>query len=194
MIQEQYSRRVDTPDSALLNVEGIRPQWFALYTTPCHEKRVADHLSYREIEVFLPLYRTVHRWRNRCLRQLECPLFPSYLFVRLPWLQRWRALAVPGVLSMVGSERKPSPLPEFEIESLRTGLHLRSFEPYPYLVVGEKARIKSGALAGMEGVLLRKKSSCRVVITLDLIRQSVAVEVDAADVEPVGPVRPVGNC
>lgn len=172
----------------------VLPQWFALYTSSCHEKRVAEHLGYREIECYLPLYRTVHRWRNRCLRELQRPLFPNYLFVRLPWKQRWRALAVPGVLWMVGSERRPTPLPDFEIESLRAGLDLRNCEPYPYLVIGERVRIRSGSLAGMEGVLLRKKSGCRVVLTLDLIRQSVAVEADAVDLEPAGPARAASSC
>ena len=92
---------------------------------------------------------------------------------------------MPGVLSIVGSGYEPTPLADFEIESLRSGLHLRKFEPHPYLVVGERVRIKAGPLEGMEGVLLRKKSNLRVVLTVASIKQSVAVEVDAGDVEPL---------
>ncbi len=84
-----------------------------------------------------------------------------------------------------GSGYEPTPLADFEIESLRSGLHLRKFEPHPYLVVGERVRIKAGPLEGMEGVLLRKKNNLRVVLTVASIKQSVAVEVDAGDVEPL---------
>jgi transcription antitermination factor NusG len=86
---------------------------------------------------------------------------------------------------IVGSGREPLALPDFEIEALRSGLRLRRFEPHPYLVVGERARIKSGSLAGMVGVLARKKNSLRVVLTLELIMRSVAVEVDADELERV---------
>jgi transcription antitermination factor NusG len=94
-------------------------------------------------------------------------------------------LGVQGVLSLVGRGCDPTPLSDFEIESLRSGLHLRKFEPHPFLIVGSKARIKIGPLQGMEGVLLRTKNNLRVVLTVTLINQSIAVEVDAEDVEPV---------
>lgn len=164
--------------------------WFAVYTTPRHEKRIASHFSDRQIEYYLPLYRSTRRWKNRTVADLELPLFPSYIFVRIGRCERVRVLEVPGVLSIVGG-REPAPLPEFEIESLRAGLHLRQSEPHPYLVIGERARIRVGPLAGMEGVLIRKKNNFRVVLTLDMIMQSVAVEVDACDLEAVG-VRPQG--
>jgi transcription antitermination factor NusG len=93
-------------------------------------------------------------------------------------------LQIPGVLSIVGSGREPSALPCTEIESLRAGLPLRQFEPHPYLVVGEKVRITAGSLEGMVGVLVRRKNDFRVVLTLDLIRQSVSVEIGANEIEP----------
>jgi transcription antitermination factor NusG len=160
--------------------------WFAVYTTPRHEKRIATYFTDREIDYYLPLYRSARRWKNRTVADVELPLFPSYIFVRIGRYERVRVLEVPGVLSIVGG-REPAPLPEFEIESLRAGLHLRQSEPHPYLVIGERARIRTGALAGMEGVLIRKKNNLRVVLTLDMIMQSVAVEVDADDLEAVGP-------
>lgn len=176
------------PDSGALASAGhLCPRWFAVFTTSHHEKRVLQHLRERQIESFLPLYRTVRRRTNRCKVALELPLFPNYLFVQIERSQRARVLAVPGILSIVGRGQEPEPLPEFEIESLRTGLELRKIEPHPYLTVGEKVRIKAGALAGLEGVLLRKKNNFRVVLTLDQIMQSVAVEVDADDLEPVSP-------
>ena len=86
---------------------------------------------------------------------------------------------------MSSAGREPSPLPSAEIESLRSALPLLQFEPHPYLVVGEKVRITSGSLAGMIGVLVRKKNDLRVVLTLDLIQQSVAVEIDTDQIEPL---------
>jgi transcription termination/antitermination protein NusG len=159
-------------------------KWFAAYTNSHHEKRVAGHLAEREIESFLPLYAASRRWQNGCKVMLDLPLFPSYVFVRIDRRERVRVLEVPGVLSLVGSGREPAPLPDFEIEALRSGLGLRKIEPHPYLVIGERVRIKAGALEGMQGVLVRKKNNFRVVLTLDTIMQSIAVEVDADDLEP----------
>ncbi len=160
-------------------------QWFAVYTTPRHEKAVARQLELRQLEAFLPLYRSVHRWKNGCRVSVEQPLFSSYVFVSLQRGDYIRALQTPGVLSLVGRGREPAPLPTSEIESLRSGLPLRDFEPHSCLIAGEKVRIHSGALAGMVGVLLRKKNSFRVVLTLDLIMQSVSVEIGIDEIEPL---------
>ncbi|MGA7461872.1 MAG: UpxY family transcription antiterminator [Candidatus Korobacteraceae bacterium] len=157
--------------------------WFAAYTTPRHEKMVARHLAGRHIESFLPLYTSVRRWKNGCRLPVDKPLFPGYIFVNIPRKESVKVLQVPGVVAIVGAGREPLPLPDAEIESLRSALPLLRVEPHPYLVVGEKVRITSGSLAGMIGVLIRKKNDLRVVLTLDLIQQSVAVEIDADQIE-----------
>jgi transcription antitermination factor NusG len=175
-----------TQDSETVPLRDGR-RWFAVYTTPRHEKRVSEHFKVRAIDAFLPLCRVFHRWNNGCKVLVELPLFPSYVFVRADRQERARVVGVPGVLAIVGSGREPSPLPDCEIEALRSSIDLCKFEPYPYLVVGERARIKAGPMAGIEGVLVRKKNNLRVVLTLDLIMQSVAVEVDACDLEPIPP-------
>jgi transcription antitermination factor NusG len=160
-------------------------KWFAAYTNSRREKCVASQFAERRIESFLPLYATRHRWRNRCEMRVELPLFQNYVFVRIDPRERVRVLEVPGVLSLVGFGRTLAPLPDFEIETLRSCLGQRKIEPHPYLVIGERVRIQAGPMAGMEGVLVRKKNNLRVVLALDVIMQSVAVEVDADDVEPV---------
>jgi len=165
---------------------ALVPHWYAIYASPRHEKRVHEHLSYRNVECFLPLYRDVHRWKNGCKHLVELPLFPGYLFVKIGQRQRVRVLEIPGVLSFVGTKAEPAQLSDFEIETLRSGLHLKKFAPYRDLVVGEKVRIKAGPLTGLAGVLVRAMNGMRVVLTLDMINQSVAVELDAADVEPLG--------
>ena len=162
-----------------------RTQWFAAYTTPRHEKHVAEMLTERGIETFLPLHRTARQWKKSSPVILELPLFPTYVFVRIARNARGTVLGIPGVLSIVGSPREPWPLPDFEIEVLRRGILTRKIEPHPYLNVGEKVRVKSGAMAGVEGILIRKKNEFRVVLSLDAIIRSVAVEVDADDLELV---------
>lgn len=160
--------------------------WFAVYTTSRHEKRVAEHFDYREIEHHLPLYQVHRKWRDGSRVTLNLPLFPSYIFARIGAEERVRVLNVPGVLAIVGGTGgDPAPLPDVEIEALRIGVQERCVEPHPLLTVGERARIRCGAFAGMEGVVVRKKNSFRVVLTLQQIMQSVAVEVDERDLDPM---------
>jgi transcription antitermination factor NusG len=165
--------------------QPVAPQWFAAYTTSRHEKHVAELLAERNLESFLPTYKTVRQWKKSRAVTLELPLFPTYVFVRISRQERGSVLGVPGVLSIVGSSRESWALPDVEIERLRDGLQLRKIEPHPLLTVGERVRIKSGAMLGAEGVLVRAKNDFRVVLTLEAIMNSVAVEVDADDVEPV---------
>jgi len=164
---------------------GASSKWFAAYTTPRHEKAVARQLDARHVESFLPLYRSSRRWKNGCRVTVEQPLFPNYVFVHVGGREAVKVLQVPGVLSIVSAGRHPAELPCSEIEALRAGLPQRVFEPHPYLSAGEKVRIVSGSLAGLVGVLLRKKNQFRVVLALDLIRQSVAVEIDVDEIEPL---------
>jgi transcription antitermination factor NusG len=178
--------------SAIKQLPDYLPRWYAVFTTPRHEKRVASHFAQRELEGYLPLYHAVHKWKNRCKVSLELPLFPNYIFVHMDWRERVRVLEVPGVSGVVGTRPELSAISDRYVESLREGLLLQKIEPHPYLVIGERVRIKEGAMAGMEGVLVRKKAGFRVVLTLDTIMQSIAVEVDADQVEPAGP-KPIGG-
>lgn len=160
-------------------------QWFAAYTTPRHEKHVSEALAERDIETFLPLYKTVRQWKKSSPVTLELPLFPCYVFVRISRQGRGTVLGSPGVLSIVGSAKEPWPLPPSEIEALRLGAQMGKTEPHPYLRIGERVRIRSGSMAGVEGILLRKKNEFRFVLTLEAIMRSVAVEVDANNLELV---------
>lgn len=165
------------------------PKWFAVYTKPRHEKRVAQHFALREIEYYLPLYRKQRRWKNGLNVTVEAPLFPGYLFVRMNPTNRIHVLEVPGALSVLGATAgQLRPLPDWEIEALRSGLHLRRAEPYPFLAIGKKVRIRSGVLAGIEGIVVRMKSRFRIILTFDLIMRSISVEVGADELEPLGSV------
>ena len=161
------------------------PVWLAGYTTPRHEKMVARHLQARSVEHFLPLYKSKRSWKNGCTVHVEFPVFPSYIFVRTSQPLSSRLLDIPGLLTFIGPGRAPSAIPDSEVEWLRRDLPLRKFEPHPYLIVGSKVRISAGPLAGAHGILLRKKNLLRVVLSVELIRQSVAVEVGADEIEPL---------
>jgi transcription antitermination factor NusG len=179
-------RHADEPRTGCPPEKQFTPKWFAVYTSPRHEKRVDRYFSQLEIERYLPLYHPRRKWADGSTVTLDLPLFPGYIFVRIDRSQRVRVLEVPGVLTVVGGPGcQPAPLPEAEIEALRAGLHLRRAEPHSLLSVGQRARIRSGALAGMEGVVVRQKGGLRIVLTVDLILQSVAVEVDGSELEPI---------
>lgn len=165
----------------------VTPAWHAVYTVPRHEKRLAKHFLARGIEHFLPTYQVLRRWKDGSRVNLDLPLFPSYIFVRICGPQRVSVLQVPGVVRIVGRRTGPEALRESEIEALRRGVISAKLEPHPYLVVGQRARVIKGPFSGMEGVLVRKKNSCRVVLTLSVIMQSVAVELDICDLLPVEP-------
>lgn len=162
------------------------PLWYAAYTSANHEKRVAEQLTQRSIDHFLPLYQSVRRWKDRRVR-LQLPLFPGYVFVHLALRDRLQVVQIPGVVKLIGFGGTPTALPQEEIDALRTSLaNGARAEPHPYLTVGRRVRVKSGPLAGMEGILLRRKPKLRVVISIELIQRSVAVDTDLADVEISG--------
>jgi transcription antitermination factor NusG len=162
-----------------------RKNWFAVFTMPRHEKKVESHLGLREIENFLPVYQKQRQWKDGSKGTLHLPLFANYIFVRINCGGRVPVLRVPGVISIVGCGAQALPIPDSYIEWLREGLRERKIEPHPHLTVGSRVRIRSGAMAGMEGVLVRKKNDFRVVLTLEMIMRSVMVEVDTDEIEPV---------
>ena len=176
-------------DHAILNQASMAiardRYWYAVYTVPQHEKSALKQLVVREIESFLPTYETLHVWKNRQRMKLELPLFPTYLFVHINPRERAKVLQSPGVLQIVGNSRESIPLPDSEVEFLRSGFCRQRIEPYRDLVIGEKVRIKSGVMQGLQGTLVRKSNSMRFVLTLELINQHAAIQVDAEDLEPI---------
>jgi len=156
--------------------------WYAAYTYGRHEKSVARQLEERNINCFLPLYKSWRRWADR-RKEVELALFPSYVFVRIDPCQRLRVLQLPGVVRLVSFNGSPAVLPESEIEGLRSGLEQGVYaEPHPYLRVGRRVRVVRGPLAGAHGILVRKKDKPRFVISVDVLMRSVAVELNAEDI------------
>jgi transcription antitermination factor NusG len=173
------------------NTPGERSlAWYALYTRHQHEKNVARALGGKGFEVFLPLYTAIHRWKDRD-KKLSLPLFPCYVFLQNP-SERWQSILVtPGVHSVVGFAKRPATIPSAEIESVRSvvGSCLK-VEPHPFLKCGERVRLTAGPLVGLEGLLLRKKSLWKLVVSVEMLQRSVAVEIDTSMVEPISVSRP----
>ena len=167
-------------------VESVSDRnWYAVYTLPQHEKSTLKQLDLRKIESFLPTYETVRVWKNRQRMKLILPLFPSYLFVHIPSRERTKVLRSPGVLQIVGNGRECVPIPDTDVEFLRSDLCRQRIEPYRGLVIGEKVRIRRGVMQGLQGTLVRKSNNMRFVLTLELINQHAAIQVGAEDLEPI---------
>ena len=161
-------------------------QWHALYTRHQHEKPIARILSSKGHDVFLPLYAVTHQWRDRT-KHLSLPLFPCYVFIRGGLDRQLQILSTPGVFTVVGWAGHPAIIPDSQIESVRqfveSSIHV---EPHPYLICGDRVRIRSGTLQGLEGILVRKKNLFRLIISLEILGRSAAVEIDTSRLEWLG--------
>jgi len=159
--------------------------WSALYTRHQHEKAVAEMLVAKGFEVFLPLYDSMRRWKDRKMT-LSLPLFPCYVFVRGGITRRLEAISTPGVHMILCNGDRVAVIPEDELESIRRMVdgpfHV---EPHPYLKSGDRVRVKRGSLEGVEGILVRKKNIYRLVLSVEMLTQSVALEIASTDVEAV---------
>lgn len=172
-------------DEPLISVEEWQtPQWYAIQTRSRHEKMVRDQLTAKNITQLLPLWRKRSQWKDR-VKIIEVPLFTGYLFGCFALQSRLEILNTFGVARLVGLNGKPEPIPEEQIAAVQKMIaeHL-PYDPHPYLTVGTRVRVKHGALAGTEGILVAKKRHQRLVISIDLIQKAVAVDIDSADVEP----------
>jgi transcription antitermination factor NusG len=158
--------------------------WWAVYTRHQHEKCLAEMLSLKGFEVFLPLYDSTRRWKDR-KKVVSIPLFPSYLFVRGSLDRKLQILTTPGVHMILHRGQQVAVIPEDEINAIHrvvNGTH--RVEPHPYLQCGMRVRVVYGPLEGVQGILVRKKNLCRLILSVDMLAQSVAVEVNADYVEP----------
>jgi transcription antitermination factor NusG len=164
-------------------------RWFALQVRTRWENSTALLLSGKGYQTLLPTYQTKKRWNGR-LKQLNAPLFPGYVFCQFDALNRLPILVTPGVIAVVGCGRVPVPVDDAEIAAIQTvvssGLPA---EPWPYLEIGQRIRIESDALSGLEGILIKFKGNHRIVVSVSLLRRSVALEIDRSCVRPLGPTR-----
>lgn len=178
-------------EAASWGAEAATPPacWYALYTRSHFEKSVAAELARKGVEAYLPLVREIHRWKDR-MKAVETPVFPGYVFTRLADtpLERLRVLRTAGVVRILGQAGRIEPIPDIEIESIRKLILSRaSFAAHPFLREGAWVRVKRGPLAGVEGYLVRRKNQDRLVISVEMLSQAVATEIDICDVERAAP-------
>ncbi len=160
-------------------------RWLAACTRPRHEIQVAQQLEYKGLRYLLPRYRRLRRWSDR-VKRVEAPLFPGYIFVQVSDAERVPVLRTLGVTSIVSSGGRPAYLGNSEIEVLRAcTAYPEAVEPHPYLQVGRRVRVMRGAFAGLEGILVQKKNAARLVVAVDPIMRSIAIDLHSADVEQI---------
>jgi transcription antitermination factor NusG len=161
--------------------------WYAVQTRARHEKMVEQRLVERGVTTFLPLVSEVHRWSDR-KKTVQMPLFTNYLFAKLAPtnVDRLRVLRVDGVLNLVGARCEGTPIPEEQIVAVRTLVEERlPWFPHPFLKIGQRVRIRGGALDGLEGILVSRNGGRNLVISVDAIQRSLAVSVEGYNVEAV---------
>jgi transcription antitermination factor NusG len=174
---DAMSRAIPSPATSL--------HWYAIHTRSRHEKTIAARLGSQATEVFLPLHRSRRTWKNGVHAEVDLPLFPCYLFARIGIGDRLRLLQTPGVIGFAATSARPTEIPNEDIALLRVATAKLEAEPHPYMSCGDRVRIVAGALAGLEGILTRRKQEFRVVLSIEAIMRSIAVEVSEFDIEPM---------
>ena len=164
--------------SSAHSVQGL--PWYALQCWVRKESLIVTQLETQGFDCFLPKYKSVREWSDR-KKEVEQPLFPGYVFCRFEYSQRRPIVVTPGVLQVVGCGRTPMPVEQREIEAIQFAIASEvPTQPWPYLAIGERVRIHTGKLSGLEGILVNFKGNHRVVLSVSLLQRSVALEVDLA--------------
>ena len=160
--------------------------WYGLHTRPRHEKIVAQRLEERGVTAFLPLVSETHRWSDR-KKTVQLPLFSCYVFAKFTpnRLDRLRVLRVDGIVGFVGARGEGTPIPDEQIDAVRSLVETQlPWSSHPFLKIGQRVRIRSGVLDGMEGILVSRNGDRSLVISVDAIQRSLAVRVEGYEVEP----------
>jgi transcription antitermination factor NusG len=164
---------------------NAQPDWFAAYTMSRHEKRIASHCERIGIEPFLPLYTSQRSWKNRTTVDLQMPLFPNYIFVRLFSQDHGPVMRLPGLLSLVGNSSGPVVIPDGDMELLRRVIACKTIEPHPFMTKGDKVRVMTGPLVGLMGVVVQKGNGLRFIVTLDVIGKSLSLQIEGSALERI---------
>jgi transcription termination/antitermination protein NusG len=180
----QFSQQILTPDAG---AGTLAQSWYALHTRSRHEKIVAQRLAEWGVTTFLPMVTEVRRWSDR-KKSVQLPLFGCYMFARFApsRTDRLRVLGIDGVLRLVGARGEGSPIPDEQVDAVRTLVESElPWSSHPFLKIGQRVRIRSGALDGMEGILVSRNGDSTLVISVDAIQRSLAVRVEGYAVEAV---------
>jgi transcription antitermination factor NusG len=172
-------------ETEIPSAPGTR-NWHALFTRYQHEKAVASALSNKNHEVYLPLFHSVRQWQDRAKR-LFLPLFPGYVFIRGGMDRQLQILTTPGIIRIVGWGGRPAIVPQNQLDAVRQIIESNLYvESHPFLQSGDRVRVKTGPLKGLEGILARKKREARLVVSMEMLGRSAAVEIEVLNVERIG--------
>jgi transcription antitermination factor NusG len=170
----------------LLSAPAVKddPRWYAVYTYPRHEKTVAQQLESKFVETFLPTLASHSRWKDRRV-VVTRPLFPGYVFTRINLSERSKIVSIPSVIRILAAfNGKPAAIPDAEIDTVRlcvtSGVAL---EAHPFIEVGQRVRVRSGPFEGVTGIVVNQTNGYKVVISIGLINQSIALEIDFDQLE-----------
>ncbi|MFZ0420443.1 MAG: UpxY family transcription antiterminator [Candidatus Sulfotelmatobacter sp.] len=168
-------------------ISGCDQTWYAVQTRARHERVVVERFREKGLTTFLPLVTEIRRWSDR-KKVLELPLFSCYVFVKIVNTNedRLRVLSTESVFDFVGLPRQGTPIPDEQIDAVRTIVEERlNWQSHPFLKIGQRVRIRGGALDGIEGILLDRNGRNSLVISVDLIQRSMAIRIDGYSVVPV---------
>lgn len=175
---------VHLPVGVGISAVADRSRWYAVYTCPRHEKVVATQLEQKAVEVFLPTFSVMSRWKDRRVR-IANPVFPGYVFTRIDLRDRIRVVSTPSVIRIVSFNGMPAPISDQEIDAVRACLAGGIIEPHPFIAVGERVRVRSGPFEGVTGIVIRRTNQCKLVVSIGLIHQSLALEISPEDLDKV---------
>lgn len=168
------------------------PLWYVAYTYPRHEKAVSEQLQLRLVETFLPTYKHTSTWKDRRVK-LDLPLFAGYVFTRVPARDRLKVMSVPGVIRMLSYRGRPLPVSDAEIDAIRMCFRSGAkLEPHRYITVGDRVQVREGLFEGLSGIVVRENNKCKLVVSVELIHQSVSLEIEPACLELVTPANMSG--
>jgi transcription antitermination factor NusG len=172
--------------SSILPPDVESESWYGVQTRPRHEKIVAQRLTERGVTSFLPLVTEIHRWSDR-KKAVQVPMFGCYVFAKFmpSRLDRLRVLCLDGVFGLVGAKGEGTPIPDEQIEAVRSVVEKRlPWSSHPFLKIGQRVRIRSGVLDGLEGILVSRNGDRSLVVSVDAIQRSLAVRLEGYEVEP----------
>ena len=172
----------DLPAGVGISTTRGGPRWYAVYTYPRHEKVVAAQLEQKAVEVFLPAFSILSCWKDRRVRVAN-PVFPSYLFTRIDLRDRIRAVSTPSVIRIVSFKGAPAPIPDSEIDAVRSCLAGGNIEPHPFVAAGERVRVRSGPFEGVSGIVIRRTNQCKLIVSIGLIHRAFALEISPDDLD-----------
>jgi transcription antitermination factor NusG len=176
------SKRIQVMQESNKSPTDSVQHWYVAYTMPKHEKAIAERLRSDEISCYVPLYSETRTWRQRKV-QIDLPLFPCYVFVKMALKTKARLLSAPGVVRLLSASGSAIIFPDEDMDFLQSSLKNWSARPYPFHSSGKRVRLKSGPFAGLQGTIIRRDGMRKLVITLDIINSSMLLDVDISDAQ-----------